>query len=153
VAGSKLLIQDQVIVISVLVTWYTEKHNTLVYPDERIKNENKKQKMTPLPIKPYIHIHECTNTQSHTSRLVLRGIPMAAKGRKQKACFLQWNLGETLETHLAGKANEKRQNFDPSTPPACAENLHFKLNGETRRTPRPPVACAQMAWKYVDKVS
>jgi hypothetical protein len=50
-----------------------------------------------------------------------------------------------LETHLAVKTTEKRQNFDPSTPPARAENLHFMLNGETRRTPGPPVACAQMA--------
>jgi hypothetical protein len=59
-----------------------------------------------------------------------------------------------LETHLAGKATEKRQNFDPCTPPACAENLHFTLNGETRRGPRPqPVAYAQMAWEDTDKVS
>jgi hypothetical protein len=39
-----------------------------------------------------------------------------------------------LETHFAGKITEKRQNFDPSTPPACAEHLYFMLNGETRRT-------------------
>jgi hypothetical protein len=39
----------------------------------------------------------------------------------------------------------KRQNFDPSTPPARTENLHFMSNGETRRAPRPPVACAQTA--------
>jgi hypothetical protein len=58
-----------------------------------------------------------------------------------------------LETHLAGKATEKRQNFDPSTPPACAEHLHFTLNRETRRAPRPPDAHAQMAWEDVDKVS
>jgi hypothetical protein len=58
-----------------------------------------------------------------------------------------------LETYLAGKATGKRQNFDPSTPPACAENLHFTLNGETRRAPGPPVACTEMAWKDVDKVS
>jgi hypothetical protein len=45
---------------------------------------------------------------------------MAARGRKQKACLLKCNLGETLETHLAGKATKKRQNLDPSTPPACA---------------------------------
>jgi hypothetical protein len=38
-----------------------------------------------------------------------------------------------LETHLAGKATEKRQNFDSSIPPACAEHLHFRLNGEIRR--------------------
>jgi hypothetical protein len=56
-----------------------------------------------------------------------------------------------LETHLAGKTTKKRQNFDPSTPPAGTENLHFTLNGETRRAPRLPVACAQMAWE--DKVS
>jgi hypothetical protein len=60
-----------------------------------------------------------------------------------------------LEMHLAGKATEKRQNFDPSTPPACTEHLHFALNGETRSTPGPPpVACTQMAWEDVDhKVS
>jgi hypothetical protein len=45
------------------------------------------------------------------------------------------------------------QNYDPSTPPAGAENLHFMLNGETRRAPGPPVTCAQMAWEDVDKVS
>jgi hypothetical protein len=62
-----------------------------------------------------------------------------------------------LETHLAGKATEKRQNFDPSTPPTCAEHLHFTLNGETRRAPRPlpdARAHAQKAWEDVDhKVS
>jgi hypothetical protein len=78
---------------------------------------------------------------------------MAARGRKQKACLLKWNLGETLETHLAGKATKKRQNFDPSTPPACTENLHFTLNGETRRAHGPPVTHAQTAWENADKVS
>jgi hypothetical protein len=58
-----------------------------------------------------------------------------------------------LETHLAGKATEKRQNFDPSTPPACTEHLHFMLNRETRRDPRPPVAHTQTAWEDADKVS
>jgi hypothetical protein len=58
-----------------------------------------------------------------------------------------------LETHLAGKATENRQNFDPSTPPACAETLHFRLKGETKRTPGPPVAHAQTAWEDADKVS
>jgi hypothetical protein len=58
-----------------------------------------------------------------------------------------------LKTHLTGKATEKRQNFDPSTPPACTENLHFTLNEETRRVPGPPVAHAHMAWEDVDKVS
>jgi hypothetical protein len=48
-------------------------------------------------------------------------LKMAARGRKQKACLLQRNLGETLETHLAGKATKKRQNFEPSTPPAGTE--------------------------------
>jgi hypothetical protein len=58
------------------------------------------------------------------------------------------------ETHLAGKATEKRQNFDPSTPPASAENLHFILNRETRRAAGPPpVAHAQTAWEDADKVS
>jgi hypothetical protein len=48
-----------------------------------------------------------------------------------------------LETHLAGKTTEKRQNFDPSTLPASAEHLHFMINGETRRAPGPPVTCAK----------
>jgi hypothetical protein len=58
-----------------------------------------------------------------------------------------------LETHLAGKTTEKSQNFDPTTPPASTENLHFTLNGETRRAPRPPVTHAQKAWEDTDKVS
>jgi hypothetical protein len=58
-----------------------------------------------------------------------------------------------METHLAGIITEKRQNFDPSTLPAGAENLHFTLNGDTRRAPRPPVAHAQMAWEDADQVS
>jgi hypothetical protein len=58
-----------------------------------------------------------------------------------------------LETHFAGKATEKRQNFDASTPPARAEYLHFMLNGETGRAPRLPVARAQMAWEDMDQVS
>jgi hypothetical protein len=45
-----------------------------------------------------------------------------------------------LETHLAGKTTEKRQNFDPSTPPAGAEHLHFMLNGKIRRVPGLPAA-------------
>jgi hypothetical protein len=58
-----------------------------------------------------------------------------------------------LETHIAGKITEKRQNFDPSTPPASAKNLHFTLNGETRRAPGLPVACTQMTWEDADKVN
>jgi hypothetical protein len=58
-----------------------------------------------------------------------------------------------LETHFAGIITEKRHNFDPSTPPASTENLHFMLNGETRRVPGPPVTHAQMAWKDADQVS
>jgi hypothetical protein len=33
-----------------------------------------------------------------------------------------------LETHFAGIITEKRHSFDPSTPPAGVENLHFTLN-------------------------
>jgi hypothetical protein len=74
---------------------------------------------------------------------------MAAKGRKQKACFLKQNLEETLEIHLTGKTTEKRQNFDSSTPPDCAEHLHLMLNRETRTASAP-----QMAWEDADhKVS
>jgi hypothetical protein len=58
-----------------------------------------------------------------------------------------------LETHLAGKATEERQNFDPSTSPACAEHLHFTLNGETRRAPRLPDTHTQKAWEDVEMVS
>jgi hypothetical protein len=60
-----------------------------------------------------------------------------------------------LEIHLTGKTTEKRQNFDPSTPPTCAEHLHFMLNGETRRAPVPPPDCStQIAWEDVEnKVS
>jgi hypothetical protein len=79
---------------------------------------------------------------------------MVATERKQKACLLKRNLGETMETHLAGKATEKRQNFDPSPPSACAEHLHFKLNREIRRAPRPqPDAGTQTVWEDADKVS
>jgi hypothetical protein len=53
---------------------------------------------------------------------------------------------------LQAKTTKKRQNFDPSTPPAGAENLHFTLNGETRRALGPPDTCAQMAWEDVDKM-
>jgi hypothetical protein len=41
----------------------------------------------------------------------------ATNGRKQKTCFLKYNLGETLEIHITGKNMEKRQNFDSTTPP------------------------------------
>jgi hypothetical protein len=58
-----------------------------------------------------------------------------------------------LETHFAGKVTKKRQNFDPSTPPAGTENLHFTLNGEARKAPGPPVAHSQIAWEDVDKLS
>jgi hypothetical protein len=60
-----------------------------------------------------------------------------------------------LEIHHTGKTTKKRQNFGSSTPPACAENLHFTLKGETRRAPTPlPDASTQMAWEDMDhKVS
>jgi hypothetical protein len=58
-----------------------------------------------------------------------------------------------LETHFAGIITEKRHNFDPSTPPASAENLHFTLNRETRKAPGLPVARAQTAWEDADQVS
>jgi hypothetical protein len=59
-----------------------------------------------------------------------------------------------LDIHFTDKTIEKRQNFDPSTPPVCTEHLHFMLNRETRRAPGLlPVAHAQTAWEDVDKVS
>jgi hypothetical protein len=58
-----------------------------------------------------------------------------------------------METHFAGIITEKRHNFDPSTPLASAENLHFMLKRETRRAPGLPVTHAQMAWEDADQVS
>jgi hypothetical protein len=58
-----------------------------------------------------------------------------------------------LETHFADIITEKRHNFDPSTPPAGTENLHFMLNKETRSVPGPPVASAQTAWEDANQVS
>jgi hypothetical protein len=58
-----------------------------------------------------------------------------------------------LETHFAGIITEKRHNFDPSTPPAGTENLHFMLNREARRAPGLPVTGTQMAWEDADQVS
>jgi hypothetical protein len=52
-----------------------------------------------------------------------------------------------LETHFAGIITEKRPNFDPSTSPAGAENLHFTLNREIRRALGPPVTGAQKDWE------
>jgi hypothetical protein len=54
---------------------------------------------------------------------------------------------------LSRQNHREEENFDPSTPPASAENLHFTLNGETRRAPGPPVTRTQMAWEDADKVS
>jgi hypothetical protein len=58
-----------------------------------------------------------------------------------------------LETQFAGIISEKRHNFDPSTPPAGTENLHFMINGETRRAAGLPVARSQMAWEDADQAS
>jgi hypothetical protein len=57
------------------------------------------------------------------------------------------------ETHFAGIITEKRHNFDSSTPPTGAENLHYMLNGETRRASGQPVTGAQTAWEDADQVS
>jgi hypothetical protein len=61
---------------------------------------------------------------------------MAARGRKQKACLLPWNLGETLETHFAGKATKKRQNFDPSTPPSLRRESPFHVKCRNQEGPQ-----------------
>jgi hypothetical protein len=58
-----------------------------------------------------------------------------------------------LETHFVGIITEKKHNFDASTPPAGTENLHFMLNGETKRAPGPPVTGDQTAWEDADQVS
>jgi hypothetical protein len=59
-----------------------------------------------------------------------------------------------LEIYLTGKTTEKRQTFDPFTPPAFAEYLYFTLKGETRKVPGPPDTSAQKAWEDEDhKVS
>jgi hypothetical protein len=75
------------------------------------------------------------------------------EGGSRKGSSYSEILGEMLETHFAGIITEKRHNFDPSTPPARAENLHFMLNGETRRAPGPPVTGAQMAWEDTDQLT
>jgi hypothetical protein len=65
-----------------------------------------------------------------------------------------WRDAGDTPCSLAGKTTKKRQNFDPSTPPAGTEHLHFMLNGETRRAPRPlPDTGTQTAWEDTDKVS
>jgi hypothetical protein len=72
-------------------------------------------------------------------------------GSRKRASYSE--ILETLETHFAGIITEKRHYFDPSTSPADAENLHFTLNGETRRAPGAPVASAHTAWEDADQVS
>jgi hypothetical protein len=93
----------------------------------------------------------CPTTEEWIKKMWGGDSKMAARGRKEKACLLKQNVGEMLETHLAGKTTKRKQNFDPSTLPACAEHLHFTLNRETRRAPRlPPDASAQTAWEDMD---
>jgi hypothetical protein len=62
---------------------------------------------------------------------------MVARGRKQKACLLKWNLGETLETHIASKATKNRQNFDSSRPTACTEHLTSRWMEKSGGPPGP----------------
>jgi hypothetical protein len=55
-------------------------------------------------------------------------------GSRKRASYSE--ILERQRRHIfAGIITEKRHNFDPSTPPAGAENLHFTLNGETMRAP------------------
>jgi hypothetical protein len=58
-----------------------------------------------------------------------------------------------LETHFVGKITRRGKTLTPPHPPAGTENLHFKLNGETRRAARTLDAHAQTAWEDMDKVS
>jgi hypothetical protein len=60
-----------------------------------------------------------------------------------------------LETHLAGKAAEKRQNFDPSTPPACTEASPLHVEWRNQEGPWPvPDVHDQTAWEDAEhKVS
>jgi hypothetical protein len=51
---------------------------------------------------------------------------MATRGRKQKECFLKYNLGEMLEKHLAGKTTKKRQNSNSSTPSASPFHIKWR---------------------------
>jgi hypothetical protein len=46
------------------------------------------------------------------------------------------SYSEILETHFVDIITDKRHNFDPTTSPAGSKNLHFTLNGETRKAPR-----------------
>jgi hypothetical protein len=72
---------------------------------------------------------------------------MATRGRKQKACFLNLNLGEMLEIRFAGKTTKKRQNYDTFTPPVCTWHPLSTLNGETRRAPALPDTSSYPAWE------
>jgi hypothetical protein len=57
---------------------------------------------------------------------------MEARGRKHKACFLKYHLGETLEINLAGKTTKKRQNSQHlHTHSLCiASPLHVKRRNQ-----------------------
>jgi hypothetical protein len=58
-----------------------------------------------------------------------------------------------LESHLAGKATEKRQNFNPSTHLHRTSPLHVEQRNQEVPGPLPDTH-AQMAWEDTDhKVS
>jgi hypothetical protein len=52
---------------------------------------------------------------------------------------------------LQAKPPRRGKTLTPYTPPASTENLHFTLNGDIRRAPGLPEACAQMVWEDADK--
>jgi hypothetical protein len=53
------------------------------------------------------HMVRLSSVSKH-KKSVMGDSKMATRGRKQKACFLKENLGETLEIHLTGKTTKKR---------------------------------------------
>jgi hypothetical protein len=77
---------------------------------------------------------------------------MVARGRKEKASLIVKSWRDARDIFCRHN-HWKRHNFDPSTPPAGTENLHFTLNGETWRAPGPPVTGAQTTWEDMDQVS
>jgi hypothetical protein len=82
------------------------------------------------------------------------GIPRwRLEGGSRKCAYYSEILEKCWRHTLQARPPRRGKTLTPSTPPACAENLHFTLNGETRKAPGRPVAHAQTAWEDADKMS
>jgi hypothetical protein len=106
---------------------------------------------------------KCTHDSLSTSflfskirclKLIMGGIPRWwLEGGSRKHASYSEILERRWRHTLQAKPLRKGKTLTPPHPPACAEHLHFMLNGDTRRAPRVQVAHAQMAWEDVDKGS